>query len=312
MDVNEAPPASGKPRSRGSLRLKIGGWTVAVFTVTLAIFTAAGIIEDRRQILQSEAAQAQALLKHFAEMPGFQRDFPTAISSLASIRSSVGPAGEHLELVSSDQPASGPVAARSSLAIGDGAFELRYLSDVKRLNGMTRRSIVLHVTHAILTLAILLAGTEWILRRKLIAPLKTLSHQVDRMRDGGGWLPVVPATDAELEGLAAAVRGLGPALEEQVHRWVNAERHSAVTLALGRIRAGLTGPLRNIRGLVGDLEARHLVAPTGKPKLRSILGNLDLVREALQIEEEVELAHSRWPGPPPAGGPQENGARSSR
>ena len=304
--VEPSDPSGTRGRRSRSLRLRIGGWTVLVFTLTLALFTIVGVIEDRRAILRAQGEQAHGLLAHLVQMPEFQGDLRTAGSHLASIRDSLGGLGGTLELVPTAKEAEADLVARQALSLAggnaEGSLELRYLGDATRLRELTRRSVVLHVIHGLLTLAVLLAGMEWILRRNLIAPLQSLSHQVDRMRRGGGWVPVIPPTDVELGGLAEAVNGLGPALEVQVHQWVNAERHSAVTLALSRIRVDLKGPLRDIRGLIGDLEARHLVAPSGKPKLRSILGNLDRIREALMIEEEVELAQSRWRGPTPGDG----------
>ncbi len=299
-----SPSASGdrlsaEPRARTwSLRLRIGGWTVAVFTLALTLSTVLGIVEDRRQLLTAQAEQGRALLTHLSLMKEFQGDVSAADSNVSVLRESLVGSGGSLELVPAANPLENDVVARQPLSIASGSFELRYVPDGERLRVLTRRSVLLHVAHGVLTLTVLLAGTEWILRRKLIAPLNALSHQVSRMRHGSGWLPVVPTTDAELKGLASAVKGLGPALEGQVHQWVNAERHSAVTLTLGRLRAGLTGPLRNIQVLIRDLEERCPVAPSGAPKLRSILRNLDMIRETLMIEEEVELTHSRWPGPP--------------
>lgn len=299
--VEPTDSSGSRGRRSRSLRLRIGGWTIAVFTLTLTLFTIAGIVEDRREMLGAQTQEARALIAHLSQMPEFRGSFENAASHLALLRDSLVGMGGRLEIVRSTTEAESTLVARQTLSLAEGNFELRYLGDAARLRDMTLRSIVMHVAHGVLTLIILLAGMEWILRRNLIAPLKTLSHQVDRMRRGGGWVPVIPPTDAELGGLAEAVRGLGPALEEQVHGWVNAERHAAVTLALGRLRAGLAQPLRDIRAFIGDLEARHLVAPSGKPKLRSILGKLDLIREALQIEENVELAYSGWPGPTPGG-----------
>jgi hypothetical protein len=279
----------GKPATpvarRRSLRLRIGGWTVAIFTLTLALVTAAGILDDRRQIFRAQAEQARALLAHLARMHEFRGDFETATSSLALVRDSLAGSGGSVELVpaTATREAKGEVVARQALSLGSGTFELRYLGDVTRVREMTRRSVFLHTVHGLVALGLLLVGMELILRRNLLAPLQTLSHQVKRMQTGGGWHPVPPATDSEL--------------------WVNAERRSAVTLALNHVRVGLRGSLRDAQALIGDLQARRLVAPSGAPKLRSILGHLDKIRKVLQIEEEVEMAHTRWAGPEAGGEP---------
>jgi hypothetical protein len=292
-------------KGRGSLRLRIGGWTVAVFTLTLALVTAAGILDDRRQLFRAQAEQARALLVHLAQMHEFRGDFETAASSLALVRDSLAGSGGSVELApaGATHEARGEVVARQALSLGGGSFELLYLRDGGRVREMTRRSVFLHMVHGIVALGFLLAGMELILRRSLLVPLQALSHQVKRMQTGGGWHPVPPATDSELAELASAVENLGPGLEEQVHQWVNAERRSAVTLALNHIRVGLRGSLRDAQALIGDLQARRLVAPSGTPKLRSILGHLDEIREVLQIEEGIEMAHASWAGPEAGGEP---------
>lgn len=294
----EGKPATPVARRR-SLRLRIGGWTVAIFTLTLGLVTAAGILDDRRQLFRAQAEQARALLAHLAQMHEFQGDFETAASSLALVRDSLAGSGGSVELVpaTATREAKGEVVARQALSLGGGSFELLYLRDGGRVREMMRRSVFLHMIHGLVALGLLLAGMELILRRSLLAPLHALSRQVMRMQTGGGWHPVSPATDSELAELASAVENLGPGLEEQVHQWVNAERRSAVTLALNHIRVGLRGSLRDAQALIGDLQARRLVAPSGTPKLRSILGHLDEIRGVLQIEEEVEMAHASWAGP---------------
>jgi hypothetical protein len=288
-----------------SLRLRIGGWTVAAFTLTLALVTAADILDDRRQLFRAQAEQARALLAHLAQMHEFRGDFETAASSLALVRDSLAGSGGSVELVpaTATSEAKSEVVARQALSLGGGSFELLYLRDGGRVREMTIRSVFLHLVHGLVALGLLLAGMELILRRSLLAPLHALSHEVKRMQTGGGWHPVPPATDSELAELASAVENLGPGLEEQVHQWVNAERRSAVTLALNHIRVGLRGSLRDAKALIGDLQARRLVAPSGTPKLRSILGHLDEIREVLQIEEGIEMAHASWAGPEAGGEP---------
>jgi hypothetical protein len=280
----DGKPATPVARQR-SLRLRIGGWTVAVFTLTLVLVTAAGILDDRRQLFRAQAEQARALLAHLAQRHEFQGAFETAASSLALIRDSLAGSGGNVELVPAraTHEAKGEVVARQALSLGGGSFELRYLGDVGRVRDMTRRSVFLHVVHGLVALGLLLAGMELILKRNLLAPLQTLSYQVKRMQTGGGWHPVPPPTDSEL--------------------WVNAERRSAVTLALNHLRVVLRGSLRDAQALIGDLQARRLVAPSGAPKLRSILGHLDKIRKVLQIEEEVEMAHTSWAGPEAGGEP---------
>jgi len=113
--------------------------------------------------------------------------------------------------------------ARKPVSLAEGDFELRYGSDAARLASMTRRAIALHGLHGLLAIGALIAGTAVILQRGLLAPLRSIARQLDRMRDGGGWLARVPTTDAELTDLAGAVAGLGPGLESQAREWIAAE-----------------------------------------------------------------------------------------
>jgi hypothetical protein len=53
--TTERSGAAATPRRTRSLVRRLRGWTVAVFTSTLTVFTAAGILEERREILQTDA-----------------------------------------------------------------------------------------------------------------------------------------------------------------------------------------------------------------------------------------------------------------
>lgn len=248
---------------RTSLRARVRLWTVAVFTVTLVAFTAAGIVEERRQLLRAESAHAGALLEHLARMPEFRSGAADATALLSVLRGSSDDLGGSLELGApvSNPDTEGAVLARRRLDLEEGELELRYRADPGRLHAMTRRAILVHSLHGLIALGALLLGTEWILRRSLVVPLGTLSHEVGLMRDGHGWHPRVPATDGELQELTDAVAGLGPSLEKQVHEWIEVEKRGAVALALTAVRARLRDTQQRVLSLVAELEGETYAPP---------------------------------------------------
>jgi hypothetical protein len=300
--VKQEDSSSRVPGSRVSLRARLRLWTIAVFTATLAVFTGAGIVEERRQMLRNETDQGKALVAHVAGMPEFNAPstFPQAASHVAAIRGLLRAGGADLDLAprSPKQPGdSAPpsksttgVLATRQISLADGSFELRYRKDPNRFRQMAARSVTMHLLHAVLALVGLVAGTEWILRRKLLAPLAKISHQVDHMRRGGGWLTTLPRTDMELEGLAGAVKDLGPGLEGQVHEWIEAERRAAVALCLATVRAQIRTPVLELRAQAADIQARNLVSPEGKTKLRALVAATDRLGEAMNAADQITFA----------------------
>lgn len=253
-----------KRRPHASLRLRVSLWNAAVMAGTLAALMVATIHEERRQIVRSEAANAQALLDHLARMPEFQGDAGTVRSHLELMRDSLRASGDALALApraaGTSPPTStraGRVVATRSLSLRQGELDLVYVSDGARLRMALRRSIAMHFLYGVAALAALIAGTEWILRANLVVPLRSLSQQVDHMRDGRGWSPRLPHTDEELAGVARAIGDLGPALERQVNEWIEAERRAAVALAIRSIRSRLCEPRdHHPKGDASDLDAQ--------------------------------------------------------
>ncbi len=302
--------ASGWLGWRPSLSLRINGWIVAVFSVTLGLSTAASIVQEHRQLVQIETAHAGALLEHLAQMPEFQASFETAASRLEMMHGSLASVGAILELVPqkpvADDRDRHVLLASRELKLRDGDYDLRYLSDRGRQGAAVRRSVLIHMVHGFVALLGLLVGTEWILRRKLVAPVRALSHQVNRMREGGGWLPRVPVMDAELDGLAQALRRLGPGLERQALEWIEAERRSAVALALADLRKRIAEPRRRAFALISDLQARESLSSAGRRKVRWLLAQLNGLSLALTETERGAGLAAGSPGPGSAaygGGP---------
>lgn len=288
---SEGEPTRDAPRSR-SLRRRIAGWTVAVFGATLAILTAAAVVEERSRILGIEAASARSLLAHLSEMPELSGGRDQARAAFAAIRQALAAAGSSIDLVPAGSPPApaGTELARRAVALREGPYELRYRADPVRLAAFARRSILVHAALGVLTLAALLGGTEWILRRKLLGPLHQISHQVNHMQRGGGWIPLLPPTDAEISELAGAVKGLGPALEDQVRTWIEAERRAAVSLALSELRGRLLEPQRRALALLGDLQASGLVRPSAKPRVRAVIADIERISREIEARREAWLA----------------------
>jgi hypothetical protein len=292
----------GNERGSGgtSLRLRISLWNAGVVTVTLALFTTAAIVEERRQILRTETGSAEALLGHLAEMPELRSDLAAARRHLGTLNRSLQGVGGGLELApagaaedppKSDSEPAGQWLARQPVSLAEGDFELRYRGDPTRLAGMTRHAIAIHSLHGLLAIGALIAGTEMILRRGLLAPLRSITHQLDRMRDGGGWLARVPATDTELAGLARAVAGLGPGLESQAREWIEAERRGAAMLALRGVRARLSGPEGRVRTLLEELSCEPPRGPAERGViLEALVANLRAIHASVDAEERAVLA----------------------
>lgn len=262
--MNETGSAkdANRPSPRTSLRARVRFWTVTVFTATLVTFTAAGIIEERRRLLQAESAHAAALIEHLARMPEFRGRTEQTGAPLRILQGASDTLGGSLEL---GAPASAPqsdalVLARRRLDLEEGQLELRYRAEPGRLRAITRGAILIHSIHGLVALAALLMGTEWILRKSLVVPLGDLSHEVNLMRDGRGWHPRLPATDRELQELANAVAGLGPSLERQVHEWIEAEKRGAVALALVAVRTRLRHAVDRVLSLVTELQGETSAA----------------------------------------------------
>lgn len=300
--------AGGSPgssnRRAGSVRVRLGGWTILVCSLTLAVFSATAVVEERSQVLRTETAYANALLTHLAQMPELQGDLGAAAAHLLPLRALLRTLGGDLELA----PAGGTGEARGDrgLAVGwtvlaahavprgDGPFELRYLNDRRRVRAATLRSAGIHLLHGGLALVALLFGIDWILRRRLLAPVRALSEQVHRMRAGGGWISSVPSTDAELEGLARAVGDLGPDLERQVREWIEAERRAGVALAIAGIRGRIREPHRRAVETVAELLDYGPLAAEASGRLRSVLTDLERLPQAL-AEQESETVLGRGP-----------------
>lgn len=278
----ERPRTSFQPRS---LRGRLGRWIACAFTVTVALLTAAAVVEERRLAFDIGAANGEALLAHLSTMREFQSDHATALAHVRHIDATLAGAGIRLELTPASVESVGTVVARRSVQLADGTFELRYRADAPWLDSLMKRALVFHLVLGVAALGVLVFGAEWILRARLVEPLRRFAHQVRFMRSGGGWKPKLPPSDAELTDLARALEELGPALHAQVQEWLEGERRAAAARALGELKARLREPRRRALVLLGDLQARGLVGPDAKPKVRALVLEVERVASAIQAEE---------------------------
>lgn len=285
--------------SGGTLRARIRAWTIIVITLTLGVFTGTGILMEREEIILTEGSHARALLGHLVTMPEFQSDLATANARLALMCGSLDAAGGRLEIVpqSAELTEEPPrlasqgqiIVATRELQLRDGRFELRYRADTEHLWQATRRSALLHTIHGLIALGALLLGVGWIFRNNLEAPLSRMSHEVKLIGGGGGWRPMIPPADSELDDLATALKDLGPSLEEQVREWVAAERRSGVAMTLNHIIDGVRYPLLDARLQVRELQTRGPSAPEREGKLRLLLADVDAIAGVLQAEEQLQF-----------------------
>ncbi len=268
-----------------SVRRRLSRWIAWAFTATVALLTAAAILEERRLVFAVGASNGESLLAHLSNMPEFQADHLTAIAHVQHLDTTLRGAGIRLELTAPSAASTGKVVARRSIRLADGTFELRYRVDAPWLTRLMKRALAFHLVLGAAALAVLLAGTEGIMRVRLVEPLRRFAHQVRFMRSGGGWKPKLPPADAELTDLARALEELGPALDEQVQVWLEGERRAAAARALSEVRARLREPKRRALALLGDLQARALITPDAKPKVRALVLEVERISREIDGEE---------------------------
>lgn len=278
--------------NRKSLRWRLGGWSVAVVSVTLLVATVLRGVDEQRRMVSRETAAAHSLLDRLAGTPEMSRNVDDARAWLHVVQPVLGAQRASVTLARQTEPVPDgwTVLATRRLQLPEGGFDLRYQLSQASFAAAVRRALAFHAIHGVLTLLLLLAGMEWILRRRLLAPLRQLSHQVHHMSAGGGWIPVLPDTDAEMTEIRSAVRDLGPALAGQVDQWIQGERRAAVTLALGRLRGRLREPQRRALVLLGDLQANGGVTPAGKAKARALIREVEGLSQVINEVEFENLA----------------------
>lgn len=291
-----------------SLRTRIRLWVVASTTLTVGLVTTIGVVEDRRQIERAEIAYLTGFLEHLSAMPEFRGDSGTVRTHLRMLAPSFERAGGRLDLVplssASQAPSGSGIVACQTLDLPDGRFTLHYWSDGRFVRDRFRSAFAIQLLQAAVTIAGLVVGIEWILRRSLLGPLSTISRQIERITEGGGWLTSVPATDHELDRLTRALRALGPGLEQQTREWIATERRCAVAEALSGIRERTLGSLRGAHLELSQLEAASVRDAETKRRLRRVARSID--------EMSAALADSDAQWFPPGAGEGRGATRAAR
>ena len=270
-----------------SIRRRLARWTFAATAATIAALTAATVAVQRSVVLDLQKAAGEALLAHLATMPDLQGESVDVRRAVAAISDRLHASGSRLELApASGAPSSGIVATRH-IDLSDGAYELRYGAEDAWIDEVTRRTVLLHVLHGAIALGVLVLGAEWILRTRLVAPLRGLAHQVRFMASGGGWSPHLPEADAELGEVRLALAEMGPALHAQVVQWVEAERRAGAMAVTAALREKLKEPSRRVLAIAGDMQARGSVGPMEKRRMRELVRDVERIgREIRSIEDD--------------------------
>jgi hypothetical protein len=288
-----------------SLRNRLRGWVVATSALTVGLVTAAGLVEERHQIERAEAAYVGSFLEHLAAMPEFRGRSGTARAHLDMLAESFHRVGGSVQLAplgTGVPPPGGPFVTRQPLLLEEGAFELQYRSDGRYALGRFRRALAIHLAHGLATVLVLVLGIEWILRRNLLTPLDTISRQIERITEGGGWFASVPQADVELTRLTGALRSLGPGLEVQTRRWIETERRCAAAAVLSDLREAVLGPLRDAHLELSQMEASPAAEPSTKSRLRRAARAVEQLSVVLRESEErwfpaTVAQHPRTLGP---------------
>lgn len=272
-----------------SLRLRLRAWVVVTTTVAVGAVTAAGVLDERRQIRRAEAAYIGGFLEHLAAMPELRGDSSTVRSHLGAVSGSLARAGGRVALV--PLTASGPMplgkgaVACQRLSLSDGEWALHYWSDGRFVRAQLRRALLTRLALAAGMVLAIVAGLEWMLRRSLLGPLSTISRQIERITEGGGWLAHVPETDEELQRLTRALRSLGPGLEEQTLQWIETERRVAAASVLAGIRDATLEPLRSAQLELSQAEAGVSTDAATKTRLRRAARSVSRLTETLRDAE---------------------------
>lgn len=279
------------PRLR-SLRRRIALWIGGVSLAAIAGLTAATVVAERSLVMSLRRSAGESLVTHLAEMREFRRGEAEARRHLQTLAPVLAAGGATLELEEVSAPTFTHALVTRRLTLDAKSYELRYRATESWPASVVWRGIALHVMHGAAALVLLLAGVEWMLRTRLVAPLSQIAHQLRFMGNGGGWSPKLPVTDGEIGDVGSAIAELGPALADQVQQWIEAERRTAIATTLAEVRRRLRAPQQRVLALASDLQARAVVAPEAKQRLRALLAEIDGLSAATRDVERESFAVS--------------------
>ena len=224
-------------------------------------------------------------------MPALRGESATARASLQQIAPYLASLGATIDLVRRESAGRRQrLVWTQDVTMADGSFTLRYSLEPSRLSSMTWRLVPMHIVAgcAVLTLLLLLVGS--IVNKSILAPLAAGKHQLAHMKRGGGWLPALPAVDAELDPLYSAIRELGPALEHQVDEWLETDRRSQTALIFLQLKRRLHAPLRQAIAAASLLQKAAGLPPSlsvAASNLQEHLGNIESI---VSSEEDKALS----------------------
>jgi signal transduction histidine kinase len=186
-----------------------------------------------------------------------------------------------------------PVGTRKAPALL--AVDLYY-----RPTSRTTRALVA-VVSGVLVLLVGLAAAVWLAGRWMVAPLASLSAQVDKVAGGDLAIAVPRSRIGEIANIAQAVEGMTAALGETSQRRAEADeaRRFLVTSIAHDLRTplfALRGHLQAIGSRLGDPDLHLRRAEARADALERLIGNLfaytrdDYAQPALQVEP-VPVAH---------------------
>lgn len=273
-------------RGPASLMRRLRLFTAAVLIASVAAFTAAAIWVQTWSVRNVEKDVANAFLEHLAGMPEMRTTLPGAERALASLNDAAR-ADSRFTIAPASEVSRPPEMAAVPLAIPDNEYTLRYVSSGAKMHNAMAQAMLLHAVLGLVALVILLAGIEWLVRKRLLATVRALSHQVRHMSHGGGWEAHLPATDRELSALAGALKELGPALDTQAQQWIAAERRVAVVSTLREVRERSTANVRRALICIGETIAHRHAGPAAIPALRNAVAEIE---HLANVPDEVEHA----------------------
>lgn len=165
-------------------------------------------------------------------------------------------------------------------------ISLMTVSSIGHLHGSPLPAIAVHAAQGIVGLAVLVGGSEWILRRRLLDPLDQISRQIVHMKRGGGWTPHLPEVDGELTVLRRELGDFAYALTQQYEASVEAERRAAATLAVAETARHARDPVVHAMATLSDLQARRQLDADSRRKLRVLARDLDEIARIVNPPSE--------------------------
>jgi len=279
-----------------SLRRRLLAWTLTIVGATVGLLTAAALHEELRALRRLEAAHADAWLRHLAGMPDLQGPRADVEEQLAAVSRSLRAVDAELILSPAGPASTAPgdeavVAVVELPSTGGEARALVYRRLPGRALRLGRRTVAGHVALGIAAVLGLVAATDWLLRRRLVSPVRDLARQLAHMGSRGGWQPRLgEGVDRELQPLWDAIGALGPGLEGQVRQWVEAERRAAVALALSTVCRAMRDPLRDCAARASALQAQGALGPDSKRLVRALVRSIDRAQDALRRRSRATFA----------------------